>query len=106
LRALGNLSLSIKLAQELIDQHFCALACKMVEKLDIFVHFDEKKAALMKIMIDLIANLAAHRYKLDVFHKEKLTLMILTLLETTEEHPAILMACIDTIDCLCQNSEI
>lgn len=60
----------------------------------------------MKIMIDLIANLAAHRYKLDVFHKEKLTLMILTLLETTEEHPAILMACIDTIDCLCQNSEI
>jgi len=30
--------------------------------------------------------------------------MILTLLETTESYPAILTACIDTIDCLCQNA--
>jgi len=36
----------------------------MAEKIDIFVNFDEKKAGLMKIMIDLIANLASHRYKL------------------------------------------
>ncbi len=53
----------------MIDQHFCALAVRMIEKLDIFVNFDEKKAALMKILIDLTANLAMHRYKLDVFHK-------------------------------------
>lgn len=90
----------------MIDQHFCGLAVRMIEKLDIFVHFDEKKAALMKILIDLTANLASHRHRLDLFHKEKLTLSILTLLETTESHPAILMACIDTIDCLCQNPEI
>jgi hypothetical protein len=56
----------------------------MIEKLDIFVHLDEKKAAIMKILIDLIANLASHRYRLDLFHKEKLTLAILTMLETTE----------------------
>jgi len=36
----------------------------MAEKINIFVNFDEKKAALMKISIDLIANLASHRYKL------------------------------------------
>lgn len=87
----------------MIDQHFCALAVRMIEKLDIFVNFDEKKAALMKILIDLTANLAMHRYKLDVFHKEKLTISILTLIETTEKYPGILVSCIDTIDCLCQN---
>jgi hypothetical protein len=103
LRALGNLSLSAKFAQEMIDGHFCALAVRMMERLDIFVHLDEKKAVLMKILIDLIANLASHRHRLDLFHHEKLTLAILTMLETTQEHPAILMACIDTIDCLCQN---
>ena len=80
LRALGNLSLSAKFAQEMIDQHFCGLAVRMIEKLDIFVHFDEKKAALMKILIDLTANLASHRHRLDLFHKEKLTLSILSLL--------------------------
>lgn len=36
----------------------------MSEKIDIVVNFDDKKAALMKILIDLIANLASHRYKL------------------------------------------
>lgn len=28
------------------------------------------------------------------------------MLETTQDHPPILTACIDTIDCLCQNPEI
>jgi hypothetical protein len=74
--------------------------------LEIFVQLDDKKAALMKILIDLIANLASHRHRLDLFHKEKLTVAILTLLETTQNHPPILTACIDTIDCLCQNPEI
>ncbi|CAM6000709.1 unnamed protein product [Sphagnum balticum] len=78
----------------------------MVEKLEIFVHFDDKKAKLMKIVIDLIANLSSHKYRLDQFHKEKIALVILTLLETVDSYPQILMACIDTIDSLCQNAEI
>jgi hypothetical protein len=68
----------------MIDHHFCSLAVRMIEKLDIFVNLDEKKTALMKILIDLVANLASHRHRLDLFHKEKLTLAILTMLETTE----------------------
>ena len=63
------MSLSLKCTQELIDQHFCGLAARMAEKINILVNFDEKKAALMKITIDLIANLASHRYRLENFHK-------------------------------------
>lgn len=68
LRAMGNLSLSVKFAQEMIDGHFCTLAVAMIEKLNIISQFDEKRAALMKILIDLVANLASHRYRLDIFH--------------------------------------
>jgi len=39
LRAFGNLSLLQKCSHELIDQHFCILALKMTEKIDIFVDF-------------------------------------------------------------------
>lgn len=60
----------------------------------------------MKILIDLVANLSAHKYKLEIIHREKITLLILTLLETTETNAGILMSCIDTIDGLCQNPEI
>ena len=52
----------------------------MTEKLDIYVNFDDEKASIIKILIDLMANLASHRYRLEVFHKEKLTDIILTLL--------------------------
>ena len=80
LRAFGNLSLSKKCTQEIIDNHFCAIAAKMTEKLDIYVNFDDSKASIIKILIDLMANLASHRYRLEVFHKEKLTDIILALL--------------------------
>lgn len=40
LRAMGNLSLSIKFAQEMIDGHFCTLAVSMIEKLNIISQFD------------------------------------------------------------------
>lgn len=52
----------------------------MIEKLNIISQFDEKRAALMKILIDLVANLASHRYRLDIFHTEKLTLSVMSLL--------------------------
>ena len=68
LRAMGNLSLSVKFAQEMIDGHVCTLAVAMIEKLNIISQFDEKRAALMKILIELVANLASHRYRLDIFH--------------------------------------
>jgi hypothetical protein len=33
------------------------------------VSLDDSKMSLMKILIDLIANLASHRYRLEVFHR-------------------------------------
>ena len=68
LRAIGNLSLSPKFSHEIIDRQFCSLSVALAGGLDIFVNFDDKKASLMKIMIDLIANLATHKYKLELFH--------------------------------------
>ena len=64
LRAFGNLSLSAKCTQELIDHHFCHLGVKIAEKIDIVVNFDDKKASLLKTLLDLIANLTTHKYKL------------------------------------------
>lgn len=60
--------MSAKFSSEILDMKFCSLAVKLAKKLDIFNNFDDKKANLMKIMIDLIANLVTHKYKLEVFH--------------------------------------
>ena len=68
LRAIGNLSMSAKFSSEILDMKFCSLAVQLADKLNIFNDFDDKKANLMKILIDLIANLATHKYKLEVFH--------------------------------------
>jgi hypothetical protein len=64
----------------MIDRHFCTLAVRMAEKLSILVNPDDKKGKVLKILIDLIANLTSHKYKLEVFHKEKITQLIFTLL--------------------------
>jgi hypothetical protein len=64
----------------MIDEHFCALAIRMVEKLSILVSPNDKKTKVLKILIDLIANLSSHKYKLEVFHKEKITQLIFILL--------------------------
>jgi hypothetical protein len=52
----------------------------MAEILDFFVYYDEKKARLMKLLINLTSNLANHKTKLDIMHKEKITLLIVTML--------------------------
>jgi hypothetical protein len=77
----------------------------MAEGLDIFVELDEKKAKVVKLLIDLVANIATQRTGLQIMHREKITLLIITLLETTERDVAILGGCIDTIDALCQDQE-
>lgn len=70
------------------------------------VNFEEQKAPVVKIMLELIVNLASHRYKLDVFHTEGITPLLLLILESIDTQIPILTACIDTIDCLCQNPQI
>ena len=44
--------------------HFSELAVRMAEILDFFVMYDENKARAMKLLLDLVSNLAAHRTKL------------------------------------------
>jgi hypothetical protein len=58
----------------------------MAENLDFFAFYDDKKARVMKLLINLISNLAAHKTKLDLMHREKITLLIVTMLETTEKN--------------------
>lgn len=74
--------------------------------MQIFENFDEKKASLMRVLIDLVANLASHKYALDRFHSEGMTQLILGLIGAAEGYPGMLMVCVDAIDCLCQNSAI
>ena len=78
----------------------------MTEKIDIFVNIDDRKAPLLKTMLDLVANLASQKYKLDIFQKEGIPDLLIMLLETTQTHLPLLTASIDTIDCLCQNPQI
>lgn len=66
--------------------HFSDFAVRMAEILDFFVMYDENKARAMKLLLDLVSNLAAHRTKLEVMHKEKITLLIITMLETIESN--------------------
>ena len=68
-----------------------------------FVNLDQNKLKILKIAIDLIANMCSHKYNLGLMHEQKITLTIITLLETTQINPPIIMGCIDTIDGLCQN---
>lgn len=103
---MGNLSMNKQCTEELIDGHFCRLAIRMAENLDFFVYYDEKKARLMKLLINLISNLANHKTKLEAMHKDKITLLIITMLETTEKNADLLAGCIDTVDALCQSPEV
>ena len=61
----------------------------------------------MKLVVDFFSNIASHKYNLDVLHKEGVSNFVITILETTEiSEDQVLMACIDTIDGLCQNQQI
>lgn len=52
----------------------------MAEKLNFFAFYDEKKARIMKLLIDIINNIAFHNTKLDVIFKSKIPLLIITML--------------------------
>jgi len=52
----------------------------MAEKLDIFVSLDDKKSKVVKLLIDLVSNIANQKCGLEVMHREKLVLLIVTLL--------------------------
>lgn len=56
--------MSKQCSEELIMGHFSELAVRMAEILDFFVMYDENKARAMKLLLDLVSNLAAHRTKL------------------------------------------
>jgi hypothetical protein len=51
----------------------------MTQSIDYLVNFEEK-TPVVKIMLELIVNLASHRYKLDVFHAEGITAVLLVIL--------------------------
>lgn len=71
-----------------------------------FINLDETKLKLLKIAIDVFANLCSHKYNLMVMHKQHVTSTMIMLLQTTDLNPPIIMGCIDTVDGLCQNGEI
>lgn len=58
----------------------------MAEKLDILVSLDDKKSKIIKLLIDLVSNIATQRCGLEVMHREKLVLLIVTILETMERN--------------------
>jgi hypothetical protein len=52
----------------------------MAENLDIFVSLDDKKSKVVKLLIDLISNISNQKCGLEIMHREKLVLLIVTLL--------------------------
>lgn len=55
----------------------------MIEVFHMFVNLDETKLRLLKIAIDVFANLTSHKYNLPVMHEEQVTSSMIMLLETT-----------------------
>ncbi len=80
LRALGNLSLTEKCAKEIIDSGFCKYEVQMIEVFNMYVNLDESKLRLLKIAIDVFANLCSHKYNLPVMHKNEVTSTMIMLL--------------------------
>ena len=80
LRALGNLSLADKCAKEIIDSGFCKYEVQMIEVFHMYVNLDENKLRLLKIAIDVFANLCSHKYNLPVMHKNEVTSTMIMLL--------------------------
>ena len=55
----------------------------MIEIFNMFINLDSGKLKLLKISIDVVANLCSHKYKLKVMHDQKVTVTMIMLLETT-----------------------
>lgn len=52
----------------------------MIETFNMFVNLDETKLKLLKIAIDVFANLCSHKYNLLVMHKQNVTSTMIMLL--------------------------
>lgn len=90
----------------ILNEKLCNNMVTLAEKIDIFTYYDEKKGKFIKLLLDLITNLATHREltKMEIFHKSKISLLTVTLLETIETtHTELIASCIDSIDAICQD---
>ena len=66
------------------------------------VFLNEDKIKVMKLTVELLANLTVHKYNIESIHKAGVTELVMTLLETSDLNHDLINACIDTIDGLCQ----
>ena len=104
---MGNISLHKGCAESLIDGHICSLVIKLIVGLKIILYKDDEKTKLLKLCIDVISNLTGQKYKLLEMHNEKITNMVIELLnDKGNVDDNILMSAIDTIDGLCQNQDV
>ena len=107
MRAVGNMSLHKPSSEKFIDSRVTEYCVLLVHRLNIFIHKDEEKIKVLKLVTDFLSNISSLKYNIHKMHKEGATDMIVTLLETTEiKEDKILMGCVDTIDGLCQLDEV
>lgn len=107
MRTLGNISLHKPSSERLIDGHICKVIVAVSEKFNILIFRDDEKLKVLKLIVDFFSNIASHKHNLETIHSEGVTNFVITILETTEiSEDLVLMACIDTIDGLCQNQQI
>jgi hypothetical protein len=66
------------------------------------VFLNEEKIKVLKLTVDLLANLTVHKYKIESIHKAGVTELVMSLLETSHLSHELINGCIDTIDGLCQ----
>ena len=55
----------------------------MIELFNMYINLDENKLKLLKIAIDVFANLCSHKYNLQAMHTNGVTGTMIMLLETT-----------------------
>ena len=70
------------------------------------VYLNDAKIKVLKLAVDLLANLTVHKHNLDNMHQSGITNFVITLLETCTLDHELINGCIDTIDGLCQIPEI
>lgn len=103
MRALGNCSVSELLAKDLMDQDFPSHSIVLSEKIGFLgATLDLSRLKILKLMMDIYANLTVHKYEIKLFHRSGVTDFVINMLEKTTLNAEILMGAIDTIDGLCQ----
>lgn len=80
LRTLGNCSVSELCAKDLMDQDFPSHSIVLCDKIGFLAELDLSRMKLLKLLVDIYANLTVHKYEIKLFYRSGVTDFIINLL--------------------------